>query len=152
MSKFESLVAELTRDAGLEVSASVESPLDITVDDMTVTLSSETHYDVETIVFFARLGEIQPAYELPVYRLLLEANVLWSATSFATLGVNSATREAIICYRYPAEELTGENLALMLSGFIEIARNWRTVVVEGQANGTAGSPSDYALQESMIRI
>ncbi len=152
MSKFTDLMTALTRDAGLAVTGSLESPLTFTVGEMAVTLSSETHFEVESIVFHADLGEVLPARELEIYRLLLEANVLWSATAFATLGVNSATRGVVLCYRCEAEALTGESLAAVLSAFIETATTWRAIVAD---QNTAAEPLALSSDDrhgGMIRI
>ena len=107
--------------------------------------------DVEDIVFHARLGEVRPDRELDVYRLLLDANVLWAGTALATLGVNSATREAVLCYRTRAEPLTKDGFAQMLSGFIDIAGDWRRIVSDQDELGPAQMPSSDSF-ESMIRV
>src|SRR5215471_3744342 len=107
MEQFATLVRALANEAGLTVGWEPESPIEFKVDGMPVVVSVDRRSGADDIVVYSRLGQVPQTRELEVYRILLEANVMWSATGDATLAVNSGTREALICYRYPMKELTG---------------------------------------------
>lgn len=128
MADFATLVAALGREAGLDVNWSPVSPVDFELDGLTVTILSDRRSGAEEIILYSRLGEIPEARELAVYRVLLEANVLWSATGDATLGVNSSTREAIMCFRMTAADLTPPGFIAAVSGFAELARSWSAFI------------------------
>jgi hypothetical protein len=128
MTTFESLITGLAREAGVSLAGAVESPVEFRHEGFPVVISEDRRTGATEIIVHARLGEVPEARELEVYRVLLEANVLWSATSDATLGVNSETRQAILCYRTPLAGLEPKAFALMLGVFIEVATNWANFI------------------------
>lgn len=128
MSRFSELMRALSDDLGLELPAEIVSPAEFTLDDVPVILSSEIRSGLEEIVLHALLGTVPEAREVEVYRVLLEANVMWSGTGDATLGVNSATRGVVLCYRNPADRLTGASLGALIEAFVAVAANWRNFI------------------------
>lgn len=151
---FTRLIRDLIAEIGLPPAGEVASPVELTVDDFTLVLSTDARSEGEDIVLYAGLGTVPAARELEVYRVLLEANLLWSGTGNATLGVNSATREAMLCHRLPIAELTGGTLAALCGRFIEIARGWRNAIesaaeADGAASASAQGGDDSVL---MLRI
>ena len=123
MSRYGDLMTGLGREIGLDLSAA-ESPVEIRVDDFPVTLTAYDSAGNGDIVFSAILGRVPEAAELQVYRVMLDANVFWTATADATLGVNADTREAVVCFRTPMADLDPRGLADMLDTFLFVARNW----------------------------
>jgi hypothetical protein len=132
MSNFESLIGALSRAAGLSLDWEPVSPVEIAIDDMPVVISLDRRSGSDSVVLYSPLGEVPQARELEVYRVLLEANVMWSATGDATLAVNSATREALLCYRSPLEGLEPDNFVAMVAAFVELARGWRDYVASSE--------------------
>lgn len=124
MSDFETLIRALAGSAGVPLEAPPESPMAFSVDGVTVILSRDLRSGVEEIIMHSGLGPVPAERELTVYRVLLDANLLWSATRDATIGVNSATLEAMICYRLPAQSGTPEAFIAVVAAFAEVARGW----------------------------
>jgi hypothetical protein len=129
---FDGLMRALAREAGLKDDFEAASPLEFTIGDTAVVISLDRRGDADDIVLHSRLGIVPEARELDVYRVLLEANVMWSATGDATLGVNSATREALICYRYALKDLDAGAFAGLVGAFAELARNWRAFLAAAE--------------------
>ena len=151
MARFSELMRQLGQVVDLPFDG-IGSPAEFTLDGVPVTVSSEVRGAAEDVVLHARLGAVPQARELEVYRILLEANVLWSGTGDATLGVNSATREAVLCFRNPADRLSGDSFAALLDAFIEVAANWRNLLeAANEAAETGGEPAAPIDQTTMIR-
>lgn len=149
MQRFEQLLAEVGQEVGVDLKGT-QGPIEFDFGGFPVTIASDDRSGQEDVVLSAQLGTVPAARELEVYRLLLEANVFWSGTADATLGVNSATREAILCYRRPAEGLAGKDMAGLLGAFVQIAENWRNFIVA--ANEATAHADGGASPESMIRV
>jgi hypothetical protein len=139
MSNFASLIGALSANAGLGLDWKPVSPVEIAIDEMPVVISLDRRSGSDSVVLYSRLGEVPLQRELEVYRVLLEANVMWSATRDATLAVNSATREALLCYRSPIEGLEPDNFVAMVAAFVELARGWRDYVTASE-NEAPASP------------
>ena len=133
MERYQELFNDMLAASGLEASAEVERDIDVTIGDVAISLSFEAISGEEQVALSARIGKVPKAREIDIYRLLLEANVNWSATRFATLGVNSATLDAIICYRRAMDGMTGGGLANLLSSFAEVAAQWREIIADEAA-------------------
>lgn len=133
MERYQELFKDMLAASGLDAMAEVERDIDVKIGDVAISLSFEQINGVEQIALSARIGKVPKAREIEIYRLLLEANVNWSATRFATLGVNSATMDAVICYRCAMDGMTGESLADLLSSFAEVAAQWREIVLDEAA-------------------
>lgn len=143
MPTFEALIAALARTLGLDLGQAPESPVDVTVDGVPITITGEVSGTDEFIILYAPIGVVDHQNELPVYRMLLEANLLWSATANATIGVNSTTREALICYRAPASGLDEDSFPDLFTGFYDVAANWRHILAQGAAESEVeASPTD----------
>lgn len=125
---FKTLMVEFAKHLEIEVDDTWESPVEIVIEDFVLTFAEFNRTEKEELLMYASLGVVPEDRELEIYRGLLEANVLWSGTADATLGVNSATREVIIAYRVPMEGLTGEILTLTASYFSAVAMSWYAFV------------------------
>ncbi len=125
---FTQLLEDLCRHLQISPVRSLESPVELVLDDLPLTLSLDRRGGDEEILIHAVLGTVPAARELEVYRVLLEANLFWSATADATLGVNADTREAILAYRFPVGDLTGAALAELCAGFHQVAHHWAAFI------------------------
>jgi len=128
MDKFVELVRALGDAVGLKVDWQPLSPIELSVDGLVVVISFERRGEADAIVIHSDLGEVPAERELEVYRVLLEANVMWSATGDATLAVNSATRQALMCYRMTIKDLDGPRFVAIVSTFAQLARGWSNVI------------------------
>ncbi|MGI6246774.1 MAG: type III secretion system chaperone [Pseudochelatococcus sp.] len=151
MSTFENLIVGLAREAGIILSGTIESPVEFRYDGLPVVISEDLRSGVSEVIVHAQLGEVPREHELEVYRILLEANVLWSATADATLGVNSDTRQVIICYRMPLAGLEPESFAAVIRFFVDVARKWADFIEAARTEGHVQYPADIA-GETLIRI
>ena len=139
MERYQALFADMLQTSGVNGTSDIERDLDITIAGAPISLSFEPISGSEQIALSARIGKVPRARELEIYRLLLEANVNWSATRFATLGVNSSTLDAVICFRCPMDGMTGAGLADLLSSFAEVAAQWRDIVADESAVEAGGA-------------
>lgn len=139
MERYQALFADMLRASGVTGTSEIERDLDITIAGAPISLSFEPIQGSEQVALSARIGKVPKARELEIYRLLLEANVNWSATRFATLGVNSSTLDAVICFRCSMDGMSGEGLADLLSSFAEVAARWREIIADESAVETDGS-------------
>jgi len=138
---FVELMRALSAEAGLKVDWEPVSPVEFTVDGLDVVISLDRRTGEDSIVVHSQLGEVPAQRELEVYRILLEANVMWSGTGDATLAVNSATRQALLCYRMAMKDLDGPGFVAMVSAFVELARSWRDfIAVAGEESAAAKVP------------
>jgi Tir chaperone protein (CesT) family len=128
MTDFATLVKVLGQELGLDASWEPKSPVEMEIDGLTVNIASDRRSGEEEVIFWSRLGQIPQERELVTYRILLEANVLWSATGDATLGVNSATREAVMCFRIMPSELKPAAFVAAVAAFAQQARSWSDFV------------------------
>lgn len=148
---FTGLMDSLAKHLGLEPDDSLESPVDMTIDDMVLTLAYDAKSGGDDLILYAELGQVPLEHELDVYRTLLEGNLLWSATADATIGVNSATREAMMAYKMPIEEVDGAGLATIAAQFIEIAKRWRDFITAAGEFDEADNMESPAFGSDMIR-
>lgn len=125
---FVELVRALSAEAGIELGQEPVSPVRFKVGGVGVVISREHREDEDSIVLHSELGEVPAEREVEVYRVLLEANLMWSGTADATIGVNSATRQAVACYRLETKDLEGPRFVAVVAGFVQLARGWRGVI------------------------
>lgn len=128
MPQFETLLRQLGEESGEPMPDTIESPLEMEIDGLTITLSRDTRSGGEDLTLYAVLGAVPEELALEVYSIMLEANWLWSGTGFATLGARLDTREVIICYRQPLDGITPAALGDVIVTFAEIAQSWRNFV------------------------
>ena len=140
----------LSDAAGLKVDGEFVSPVEFTVDGLDVVISLDQRTGPDSIVLHSGLGKVPAQRELEVYRILLEANMMWSGTGDATLAVNSATQDALLCYRMlPMKDLEGPGFVAGVSAFVELARGWRDFIVAAADEDV--SADKIPLQAGMIR-
>lgn len=137
MPTFEVFIAALAQTLGLDLGQKPESPVEITIDELPITITGEVVGTDQFFILHAPVGTVDAQNELPMYRMLLEANLLWSATANATIGVNSATREALICYRAPALGLDVDDFPDLVTAFYDVAANWRHILAQQAADAEA---------------
>lgn len=152
MTAFQELMRALGREIGIALDGEMTGQVEITIDGLAVTLALNGRAGIEDLVLSSRLGVVPPESELDIYRLMLDANVLWTATADCTLGVNADTREAVICFRSEIERLDGPRAATLLAGFVEIARNWANLVAAAGEAPDLSASSDDGFRESLIRV
>lgn len=99
------------------------------------------------VLLFAVLGAPPAHRQSDIYRLLLEANNLWSGTSGATLGLQQDTGNVVMATRLPVEGLLAEQLAGILETFLDTALFWKaTVAGEPTTTTSAASHQHFDLR------
>ena len=99
----------------------------LSFDDITVTFDLRSKQP-NALLIYTSLGSVPAEHELSLYRAFLEANLFWSGTADATIGVNSATREAIIAYSIDLSAITGENLVVLVEQFTVLTELWLRLI------------------------
>ncbi len=128
MSNYTDLLERYAQFVGLSPVEELLAAEELVVGDVTVGLMNEGG-DAGEIVFFARLGRPSDHAGLEaVYRLLLQANALWSGTGGNTLGLHEPSGEVLLCGRVPLALCSAQALAGLLDAFSGTALVWREIV------------------------
>jgi len=128
MSNYTDLLERYAQFVGLTPVEALLSAEEVVVGDVTIGLMNEGG-DAGEVVFFARLGQPTAAAGLEaVYRLMLQANALWSGTGGNTIGLHEPSGEALLCGRVPLALCTAQTLSGLLEAFSDTARVWREIV------------------------
>lgn len=130
MSRVAAMLGDLYKYLGLDEPGETETGFTLEIDGIPLHLSRDDRSSAEELVIYSPLGTVPEARELVAYRVFLEANLFWSATGDATLGVNSDTREAFLAYRLADLAVEPEGLLKVLGLFLEIAAGWRGYVAQ----------------------
>lgn len=132
MSNYTELLERYAQFVGLSPADTLLTTEEVVVGDVTIGLLNEGG-DAGEVVFFARLGRPDAAAGLEaVYRLMLQANALWSGTGGNTIGLHEPSGEALLCGRIPLALCSAQTLSALLDAFSETARVWREIV-QGRA-------------------
>lgn len=123
------LFEELARSLSMDLSSPLEFPLQLKSGHIVVAIELEKHIPGSMVVHRS-LGIIPLSRETEISRALLEANLFWSGTGDATIGVNSETREAVIAYRFDYREVKVEGLSTLIEQFTVLSEVWRKFIEE----------------------
>lgn len=123
---FKSLLADLGQQLGIPDLAAAEDDGHCALalpDDRVVVLE----YDdaIEAVTLFCELGTIERQHGEVVLLELLNANVLWSGTGGATLGVHQQTGQVTLGYRVPVKALDTERFLQTIEEFLNGIDHWR---------------------------
>lgn len=121
------LFEELARSLSMALPSPLQSPLQLKLDDIAI---EQDEAIPGTLVIHRSLGIIPLLRETEISRALLEANLFWSGTGEATIGVNSETREAVIAYRADYRAMKVEGLRALLEQFAVLSEVWRRFIEE----------------------
>ena len=127
------------------------SPVNFELQGVTVSLKSENRTGRPELWLCTELIEVPDEHELEIYRLLLEANLLWQGTADATIGVNSNTRLALLAFRAPIQELDAERLLGLLNHFVETALAWR-LHLQQHISTAASAGESLAVPSGSLRV
>jgi hypothetical protein len=121
---FENLLKELGASVGLpDLKPSEDGFCSLRFDDR-VTIDLECNEEAEALIFSSIVGTVPPKQEEQVYIELLEANLLWSGTGGATLGVDPETASIFMCYQEKMEGMKFLRFQELLKGFSDRALFW----------------------------
>ncbi len=121
--QIDSLFVDFARCLGIEAPNPLVFPLKMRFDDIIVAFEQRSDRP-NFLLIHTSLGIVPIEHESTLYRAFLEANLFWSGTADATIGVNSATREAIIAYSFDFREIKGESLLMLVEQFTLLTELW----------------------------
>jgi len=129
MSRYQTLLEDYARLAGLSPVEDLVAHQELVIADIVVGLSAEGDADAGDIAFFATLGRPAPQVARDqLLQLMLEANALWVGTGGCTLGLQPGTGAVLLCARAPLALCDARALAAALDAFADVALLWRDVV------------------------
>lgn len=117
----------LARSLSLNLPSPLQFPLELTLNDIAIAIEHEEHIP-GSLVIHRSLGVIPLSRETEISRVLLEANLFWSGTSDATIGVHSETRQAVIAYRFDYHAIEAEGLSALIEQFSAVSEVWRQFI------------------------
>lgn len=121
------LFAEFKHLSHREMPAPLAFPLQLKFDRVLISVEHDPLWP-DLLLIHSSLGVIPAGRRLEVYRILLEANLFWSGTTDATIGVDPASQEATVAYRFDFREMAAKDLMAMLEQFALLAELWRQFV------------------------
>jgi hypothetical protein len=86
------------------------------------------------IHMYSVLSPLPPDGREALYTRLLKANLFGTATKGATLAVDVAHNEVVICRTFPTELATAASFHAMVEGFVDAADEWEGRLAGAQAD------------------
>ena len=115
-------------DLGLELEMDDSGSCTFSADRFTITLTVLQEF--ESIALTADLGD-PPAEKLEnLYRLMLESNYLFNATSGATLSVNGENGHIVLCGLFRCVGADADAFSRTLERFVNTCETWTKIVAE----------------------
>ncbi len=102
------------------------------------------------MIFSSVIGTVPPNQEEKVYIELLEANLLWTGTGGATLGVDPKTASIFMCYQEKVEGMQFLRFQELLKGFSDMALSWNKSLKEGKSFHPDGKKSLFTTIPSVV--
>lgn len=120
----------------------VANPTTFHFEDMEVTLTHDTRGEDHALIYAVPFGHVPADKEAELYREFLEANLFWSGTGGATIGVDTTSGEAMLCLRVSLAGLSGAQVAATASDMIELGIIWKDVLAEAEGDRFLPSHDD----------
>lgn len=113
-------------DLGLELEMDDSGSCTFSVDRFTITLT--VLQELESIALTADLGDPPPEKLENLYRLMLESNYLFNATSGATLSVNGENGHIALCGLFQCREADAAAFSSTVERFANTCETWSKIV------------------------
>lgn len=88
----------------------------------------EIHFEhdaaTDAIHLYSCLAELPATGRETLYLQLLEANLLGTRTAGATLAVNSATQQVVLCRQVTPHGLEGQDFLPLVRAFVDASEHW----------------------------
>lgn len=151
--KAEQLLSDLGLSMGLNDLKFNEEGCARLVFDGTTAVNFESDASSGLLQLYTELGPLPPEGREALYLQLLQANLLCLDTQGATLAVDSANHEVVMCRMLVAEDISSANFTHVVEGFVSSAKKWRTQLDDSPALQTESPMSSMAAQpmDSFIR-
>ena len=112
------------------ISENIELPISFNKGETLITIDHYKRSGANDIVLYSYIADMPVNQELTIYKILMDANVLWSGTAGATIGVQSETKKIIIAYHIVMESIEGNKLAAIFTHFVELSTLWKKIIQE----------------------
>jgi hypothetical protein len=128
--RYLALVAQFCAVVGLPDVDYVQETGSVEVEGFEVRLE-HVERDEDAIYANFHFGTVTAGRTLPIFRLMLEANLLIYAQDQAQLGIDSDTGSIVLILRLPFEpDFSGADLADLLVHYADHGRYWRQNIIE----------------------
>lgn len=87
----------------------------------------------DTIHLYSCLAKLPAAGRENLYLRLLEANLLGTQTAGATLAVNSATQEVVLCRQIAPHGLEVQDFLALVQAFVDATEHWTQLLGSAHA-------------------
>ena len=108
--------------------------------DSKTSVNLESDADTGQLQIYTDLCPLPPEGREALYLSLLEGNLFGLQTEGATLAVDSANQEVVLCQTLMAEELGADGFLAIIERFVNCAEQWRAQIEGG------GQPQPAAMQ------
>jgi Tir chaperone family protein CesT len=92
-------------------------------DDRTV-VQIQANDEAGTCVLFSLVATLEQSDRLPIYESLLQANLFWSGTDGATLGVEPQTGSVFLARQLPQQVMNLPTFETMMESFVSMVEFW----------------------------
>lgn len=117
--------------------------------DSKTSVNLESDADTGQLQIYTDLCPLPPEGREALYLSLLEGNLFGLQTQGATLAVDSANHEVVLCRTLAAEELSANAFLAIIESFVNCAEQWRAQIKGGgqqppaAAQQTLTAPSQF---------
>ncbi|WP_019002218.1 type III secretion system chaperone [Succinimonas amylolytica] len=122
----EELIKNLGQKLGLDLEPDETRSCNFSADDMTITVTFMEEMDI--LVLVGDLGTPPDFDRERLYKLMLEANYLYSATQGASLALNEADGHVCLNRFFPVQLLDDNSFYSHVERFINIGTFWMQVI------------------------
>lgn len=99
--------------------------------DGKTSVNLESDADTGKLQLYTDLCPLPPEGREALYLSLLEGNLFGMQTEGATLAVDSANQEVVLCQTLMAEELSADGFLAIIERFVNCAEQWRAQIEGG---------------------
>jgi hypothetical protein len=123
--KFEELINEFCHITGFDTPQQLLESGEVLVDNIAVSLFVEEEIADDDLVLYSDIALRPHEININLYQKLLQANLFWSGTNGATIGMNPETGRIGLAKRLSVEHADGNWLVQELYHFSKTATQWR---------------------------
>ena len=105
----------------------------------------------EKLILFSEVGEIagNEDHVLALYQEICHANLLWTDTNYATLGVEKYSGSVLLSLALPAASLTLESLEKELETFVNTTQQWKTNIQSTKESALSSQPEELPAEKNI---
>lgn len=146
--RYQALLEDFAEHADVSIAGLLERQ-HIAVRDVQFELHCEAtdpDQDSGDVIFYTLFPPPEPDNERAMYRLALQANMLWSGTGGLTMAVVERTGQLMLCGYFPIADLDGLRFARVLDHAAGQAQAWLEKTSFLQCSGAASTNQTFMLK------